>query len=209
MTRIKICGITSLDDALAASRFGADALGFNFYRKSPRYISPTDAGKITDELGNEISKVGVFVDAAPDEIANAAEAAGLDAVQLHGDEAPETVAELRRRTGSILIKAFRVDAGFEPNIVRDFETDFVLLDGFSAAEFGGSGSAFDWDIAIKVREMGVKLYLAGGLGPQNVADAVQRVRPFGVDACSGLESSKGKKDHSKMKQFIDSVRTAK
>lgn len=202
MTRVKICGITNMNDALAAAEFGADALGFNFYRRSPRYISPSDAREIIDQLDGEVLKVGVFVNEDIETIAAIVDHAGLTGVQLHGDEPPEFVTELRKRVRGDVIKAFRVSDEFSSELPVSCGTDTVLFDGFSKDAFGGTGETFDWEIARTVSKIVERLYLAGGLTPENVHDAIAKVRPFAVDACSSLETSPGVKDAERVKKFI-------
>jgi len=207
MAKVKICGITNIEDALAAAAAGADSIGFNFYRKSPRFVTSETAAAICKSLPKSVEKIGVFVNSAEDEVLSIAQFVGLDAVQLHGDESPEYVSNLRKRFGNPIIKAFRVGPDFEPSIISHFEADAVLLDAFSPAEHGGTGDQFDWNIARKVRETVKRLYLAGGLGPDNVAEAVRLIRPYAVDACSRLESAKGKKDNGMVAEFIANARS--
>jgi phosphoribosylanthranilate isomerase len=202
MTRVKICGITNSEDALLSAKFGADALGFNFYAKSPRYIAPEKAREISERLPPEILKVGVFVNESPDKICEIAETAKLDAIQLHGEETPEFINELKAKTNLEIIKAFRASPEFKPEDVLQYEVDAILLDAYSPQEHGGTGEIFDWEIAKKVQEIFPKMYLAGGLSAENVAEAIKSVQPFAVDACSCLESEKGKKNSEKVKSFI-------
>lgn len=205
MTFVKICGITNLKDASSAARFGADQLGFNFYAKSPRYISPENAGEIVRQLPATVQKVGVFVDADLKSIAAAACVARLDAVQLHGDESPGLATAVRGLTRLPVIKAFRVSENFAAEDVTRYEVDAILLDAYSAAEFGGTGETFNWETALKVKNLVPRLYLAGGLSVDNVARAIAEVRPFCVDACSRLESEKGIKDELKLRGFLMSA----
>jgi phosphoribosylanthranilate isomerase len=206
MTKVKICGITNLEDALLAARFGADALGFNFYPKSPRFIAPEKAREIVERLPEGITKVGVFVNETPDKIIEIAEIAGLDALQLHGEETPEFALELKARTNLEIIKAFRVSPEFKPEDVLKYETDAILLDAYHPKEHGGTGETFDWEVALKVKRLVSELYLAGGLEAQNVEMAIKRVRPYAVDSCSLLEKNKGKKDELKVFNFISVIR---
>ncbi len=202
MTKVKICGITNLEDALVSAKFGADALGFNFYEKSPRYIAPKKAREIIEQLPQEILKVGVFVNESQDKIVKIAEIAKLDALQLHGEETPEFARELKQKTNLEIIKAFRVSPDFAPEDVVQYEVDAILLDAYSPKEHGGTGETFDWEIAKNVRKIFPKMYLAGGLSQENVAGAIFRLKPFAVDVCSGIEKSKGKKDKVKLLDFI-------
>jgi len=205
MTKVKICGITNLEDALLSAQFGADALGFNFYPKSPRYISPNKAREIVEQLPKEVLKVGVFVNESLKEIVEIARVAKLDAVQLHGEETPEFVRELKAKTNLEIIKAFRVSPEFKPEDVLQYDVDAVLLDAYSRHEHGGTGEIFDWEIAKKVREIFPKMYLAGGLSHKNIAQAILIVKPFAVDACSLLEKQKGRKDPTKTRVFCKNV----
>ncbi len=202
MTKVKICGITNLGDAQFAIDAGADALGFNFYKGSPRYIAPAATSEITRRLPDEISKIGVFVNESIDEIVDIASATSLNAVQLHGDESTAYVVELRERFDLEIIKAFRVSGDFIPEVALDYKLEGILLDGFSANARGGTGEQFDWEIAKRVSMLVGKLWLAGGLSPDNVRTAVAEVAPFAVDACSSLESRPGVKDHEKLRNFI-------
>ena len=206
MTKVKICGITNLEDALLSAKFGADALGFNFYEKSPRCIAPERAREIIEQLPLEILKVGVFVNETLEKIAEIAETAKLDALQLHGEETPEFARELKAKTNLEIIKAFRVSPDFKPEDVLKYETDAILLDAYNLKEHGGTGETFDWEIAKQVREIFPNMYLAGGLSTNNIVSAVKKLNPFAVDVCSGVESGKGKKDKVKLINFIKFVR---
>jgi phosphoribosylanthranilate isomerase len=202
---VKVCGITNLEDALAAVSAGADALGFNFYRRSPRYLAPEEARRIIEQLPRGVMSVGVFVNEdGPEEVARIADAVGLAAVQLHGDESPQYCRALR---GRFRIKALRAGAGFEPESVREYEAEAFLLDAYASEARGGTGRVVDWEVARRVRELVPRLFLAGGLSPDNVADAIDAVHPDGVDACSRLESAPGRKDASLVRAFLDAART--
>ena len=201
---VKICGITNLEDALAAVEAGADALGFNFYRRSPRHVAPEEARRIVAGLPPSVMKVGVFVnEGGPGEVARVADEAGMTAVQLHGDESADYCRELR---GRFVIKALRAGGDFEPERAREYEADAILLDAFSSRERGGTGLAVDWGVARRVRELVPRLILAGGLAPENVAAAVEAVGPYGVDACSLLESAPGRKDAERVRAFVAAAR---
>jgi len=208
MTKVKICGITSLEDAVMSVELGADILGFNFFVKSPRYIAPKLAEGTITKLPTGVIAVGVFVNESIDTVSGIASETGIDLIQLHGDETPAFVKNLRDSTGLQVIKAFRVSDQFNAAEVQNYEVDAILLDSYSASERGGTGEKFDWNVAAQVRELIPKLYLAGGLNPQNVGEAIRSVRPFALDACSGLESSKGIKDRRKVEAFIRNVREA-
>ncbi|MEW6419042.1 MAG: phosphoribosylanthranilate isomerase [Nitrospirota bacterium] len=197
--KVKICGITNIDDAVAAVDFGADALGFVFFEKSPRYISHADAAAIIKKLPSFTTTIGVFVDVKPDQVRKIIDLTHIDAVQLHGNEPPE-MCDISRR----VIKAIRVKSleSLDPLINYKDKVSAFLLDTFTPDVLGGTGQIFNWDIAIYAKQFG-KIILAGGLTPDNVAEAIRRVRPYGVDVSSGVESEKGKKDHKKMKLFIE------
>jgi phosphoribosylanthranilate isomerase len=203
MVRVKVCGITSLDDAVACVEAGADALGFNFYPRSPRYINPQDARRIIERLPSSVLTVGVFVnEGGPEAVVRIAKEAGVRAVQLHGDEPPEYCRALE---ALYVIKALRVSEGFVPESALEYETEAVLLDAFDRSERGGTGRTFDWEIARRVRELVPKLYLAGGLSAENVKEAVEQVHPYAVDACSLLESAPGRKDLERVRNFISAA----
>jgi phosphoribosylanthranilate isomerase len=206
MTRVKVCGITNLEDALAALEAGAEMLGFNFYARSPRYVPPEEARRVVERLPEGVECVGVFVnEAAPVEVERVAREACVGAVQLHGDETPEFCRALRDLT---TIKALRVGPEFTPEAAARYTTDAVLLDAYVAGEWGGTGHTFDWSLARRTREAVPRLLLAGGLKPENVADAVAAVRPYAVDVCSGVETSPGRKSLPLMRRLIEQVREA-
>ncbi|MDT5062174.1 MAG: phosphoribosylanthranilate isomerase [Acidobacteriota bacterium] len=200
MVFVKICGITNLEDARAAVDAGADALGFNFYRRSPRFIAPVDARDIIEQLPETVMSVGVFVnEGEPEQVERIADLAGLKAVQLHGDESPQYCRELRDR---FVIKALRVGQGFAPQSVKEYETNAILLDAFAGAARGGTGRVIDWSIARQVRELVPQLFLAGGLSVENVAEAITIVEPYAVDVCSSLEQEPGRKDAGRVRAFV-------
>jgi phosphoribosylanthranilate isomerase len=201
---IKVCGITNLVDALAAVEAGADALGFNFYRRSPRYIAPDAARRIIEQLPSAVMSVGVFVnEREPEEVARISDSARLTAVQLHGDESPEYCYALR---GRFVIKALSVSDEFEPARAKDYDTDAILLDAYARDARGGTGRIVDWEVARRVRELVPQLFLAGGLSPENVAEAIAAVDPYAVDACSSLESAPGRKDAERVRSFVAAAR---
>lgn len=198
---IKVCGITNLTDARAAIEAGADWLGFNFYTRSPRYLSPADAAKIITALPETVRSVGVFVnEGAPETVARMADEACVTAVQLHGDETPAYCRALA--DDYFVIKALRVGEGFAPDEALEYKTSAILLDAYDPRIHGGTGRVVDWQMARRVRELVPKLFLAGGLAPENVAEAISRVEPFAVDACSGLESAPGRKDENRLRAFV-------
>ena len=185
---VKICGITNLEDALAAIEGGAAALGFNFWPRSPRYITPESARRLIENLPEKVDKVGVFVDEAPGAVAAVASETGLDVVQLHGRE---TAIEFPQ--GLRVWKAIRMGEKFDRTALDQFPAEALLLDGPS------NGVPFDWTIAAGIPR---KVIVAGGLDAGNVGRAIEQARPWGVDACSRIESAPGKKDHGKMAQFL-------
>jgi phosphoribosylanthranilate isomerase len=201
---VKICGITNLEDAIAAVEAGADALGFNFYRGSSRYIAPEDARRLVEKVSPSVMKVGVFVnEAEPAEVSRIAQSVGLTAVQLHGDESPQYCHAL---SAHFTIKALRVGPHFEARSVKDYETDAILLDAYASGARGGTGQTIDWELARSVGELVPKLFLAGGLSPENVAEAIAAVDPYGVDACSSLENAPGRKDDVRVRAFLAAAR---
>jgi phosphoribosylanthranilate isomerase len=206
MVLIKICGVTNEEDAAAAVAAGAGALGFNFYPRSPRYIAPAAARRIVERLPTAVLTVGVFVnEEGPARVARVADEAGVAAVQLHGEESAAYCAALAGRT---VIKALRVGAEFAPEAAARYGTHAILLDAFSAHAHGGTGLVFDWSLARRTRELVPRLFLAGGLTPENVGAAVRVVRPYAVDVCSGVESAPGRKDLRRLRAFIAAARAA-
>ena len=205
MVRVKICGITNEVDALKASRIGAWALGFIFYKKSPRFISPFKAKKIIESLPPFVTPVGVFVNHPGGAIRDIVDHCGLRAVQLHGDEDHHFCHRLKRYNVKI-IKAFRVGENFDPKIVEPFHVDAFLFDAFDGDNYGGSGKTLDWNILKQVKtSTDVPIILSGGLNSQNVIEPVNELKPYAVDVNSGVEEFPGKKDQKKMKDFIDIV----
>ena len=206
MTLIKICGITNVNDAHAAVAAGADALGFNFYKLSPRYIAPESAREIINTLPNEVFTVGVFVnEGSPEAVRSIANQAGVKAVQLHGDESPDYCRAL-----DSVIKTFAVSKDkFDIKQIESYEVDAIMLDTKDNRLRGGTGRVFDWSIAQQVSQLVPKLYLAGGLSPENVSEAIEMVQPYAVDACSSLEDKPGIKNHERMRVFVSKVRSVK
>ena len=204
MIKIKICGLTNLDDASAAIDFGADALGFVFFKKSPRNISPEKAAAIIAKLPVFTTTVGVFVNEPRQTIQEIIEETGIDVIQLHGDEPPESCRLQRRVIKGIRVKSLE---SLEPlKSYQDLVSAF-LLDTFAPHMPGGTGQVFNWDIAIEAKNFG-RIILAGGLTPENISEAIRRVNPYAVDVSSGVELEKGKKDHQKMRLFIEKARLA-
>jgi phosphoribosylanthranilate isomerase len=208
MTLVKVCGITNLDDALAAAEAGADALGFNFYPCSPRYLTPKAARPIVDRLLADYPNLliaGVFVNESLDAIGKVAAAAGVSALQLHGNETPEYCKALK---AYYLIKVFSAGDQFAPETVLEYNVHAVMLDALDKNAFGGTGKLSNWPVARKTRELFPRLFLAGGLSAENVAEAINQVNPYAVDACSRLESAPGRKDHGRVRAFVAAVRSA-
>jgi phosphoribosylanthranilate isomerase len=197
-TIVKICGITSVADGLAAAEAGADALGLMFYEKSPRYIPPAAAVEIARHLPPSVIKVGVFVNAPPEMVHRAIGECGLNLLQFHGEESPEYCAGFPVMT----MKAFPIRDAKSVKELPDFRTDAWLLDAFVPDVKGGTGTTFNWDLAIEAQKFGRPIFLAGGLTAENVGEAVRKVHPYGVDVSSGVESSPGKKDARKMREFV-------
>jgi len=194
--KVKICGITRVEDALAAVRLGADALGFNFWPRSKRYLPPSDARAIVRRLPPFVTAVGVFVDPSREEVLRAAEASGIAVAQLHGDEPPELCAALPLP----VLKGIRLDGAHAIARLASYEVMGFLLDAPTPG-YGGSGTTCDWPLAAEVaREL--PIVLAGGLTPENVAEAVRAVRPWAVDVASGVESAPGVKDEARMRLFV-------
>ncbi|OEU73071.1 MAG: N-(5'-phosphoribosyl)anthranilate isomerase [Desulfuromonadales bacterium C00003093] len=202
-TRVKICGITNVEDALQAVEAGADALGFVFYHRSPRFVTPREVQKIIAELPPFVTTVGLFVNEPLPRIRRTMAAARLDVVQLHGDESPEDclIEPLR------VIKALRIKDAASLEGAARYQVSALLLDAWSDEHYGGTGLSFDWQL---VRRLTGKrpLILAGGLTPENVVAAVRQVKPYAVDVSSGVEAAPGKKDHRKVAEFICRVRNA-
>ena len=201
--KVKICGITNTPDALAALDAGADLLGFVFYEKSPRHVTVPDAAKIIRELPPFAIKAGVFVDASEDLVMRAIGDCGLNLLQFHGNETPEYCSQF----GLMNMKAFRVRNAESLKALPNYLTDAWLLDAFAADKIGGTGERFNWDLAVEAKKLGRLVFLAGGLTPGNVADAVRKVQPFGVDVSSGVEAEPGKKDHAKVREFIKAAKS--
>jgi len=203
VTRIKICGITDPDDARDAVLLGADAIGLNFYEKSPRYIDPSGAAAIIESVPAFVTIAGVFVNHPnPQGLEDFASSLGLHAVQLHGNESPDYCSMIQRVK---VIKAIRMDAGFRVESLRSYGHRMFLLDSATAVQFGGTGRTFDWNQAYGANAFG-SIVIAGGLNPDNVADVIAKLHPFAVDVSSGVESRPGKKHYDKMRRFIEAVR---
>lgn len=202
MTKIKICGITNVEDALAAAEYGADAIGLVFVPHTPRYIDPQKASEIVAALPPFLIRVGLFADPTMSEVETIAKECHLDALQFHGSETPDFCRSFSQR----VIKAFRVKDQSTISLLKEYWVSAYLLDSYVKELKGGSGMTFDWNLALAAKKYG-RIILAGGLNPQNVKEAIQTVSPYGVDVSSGVEQKPGKKDHKKVKDFIDAVRS--
>jgi phosphoribosylanthranilate isomerase len=200
--KVKICGITNLPDGMAAAEAGADALGFVFYDQSPRRISIEAAAVLIPQLPPFVMKVGVFVNAPEDLVVRAIRECGLNLLQFHGDEPPEYCLQF----GLMSMKAFRVRDAASLQALSRYRTDAWLLDSYTPDKPGGTGETFNWDLAFEAQGLGHPIFLAGGLTAENVAEAVRRARPYGVDVSSGVEAAPGRKDHAKVKAFIQAAK---
>lgn len=202
--KVKICGITNIEDARISVDYGADAIGFVFYPQSSRYISPDEAEQISTKMPPFVSIVGVFVDAPFEFIKEVKEKVKLDVIQLHGNESPDFC----KMFDCKVIKAFRVQNAETLDICKNYPNVSWLLDAFNPDLVGGTGKVFDWQIALKAQLLNPRIILSGGLTAENVADAIQKVKPMAVDVSSGVEKSPGKKDHQKVKAFIKATKLA-
>jgi phosphoribosylanthranilate isomerase len=201
--KVKVCGITSYEDAVMVLDQGVDALGFNFFPPSPRYLKPVDARSIIRRLPPFVTTVGLFVNMTEaSQVLEIAAAASVQVLQLHGDETPEYCRQLEAWP---LIKALRVGKGGIPQNLDAYSVQAFLLDAKDDALFGGTGRCFDWTLTREIHRLR-PLILAGGLRPDNVREAIRVVEPYGLDVCSGVESAPGKKDEKKLKQFMNEVR---
>ena len=200
--KVKICGMTQLKDALFAVEQGVDAVGFIFYKKSPRAVTMKTVREIIKKLPPLVETVGVFVNESAERVNKMADYCGLDLVQLHGEESPAFCRKIRRR----VIKAFRVKDLQSIKQLAKFPVSGFLLDTFSDNLHGGTGKTFDWNLALPAKKMG-PVILAGGLTPRNILQAVRQVRPYGVDVCSGVEKSPGIKDLEKVRTFLKNIRS--
>jgi len=206
LTKIKICGITNVQDAHVAVDLGTDALGFIFVPDTPRYIEPQDAVQVISKLPPFITKVGVFADESPQVISQIIQTCGLNAIQLHGSETPEYCDNIRACGRVTTIKSFRVKDRHSLSPIPEYRVSAYLLDTYVKGKKGGTGETFNWDLAIEAKKYG-RIIIAGGLTPGNVAEAIRRVQPYAVDVGSGVEAIPGKKDHAKIKAFIENVRS--
>jgi phosphoribosylanthranilate isomerase len=210
MTKVKICGITNEEDAVWAVNYGAHYIGLNFHKDSPRKVSPDQAAKIVKKLPPFIPCVGVFVEQKVDQILKIIEKTGLMGVQLHGDHTPEDCRAITEKMEVTLIRAFRVADEKDLEAIIPFKgvCSHILLDAKVEGVAGGTGQTFPWELARRAKAFGLPIFLAGGLTPENVAQAVEDVQPFAVDVASGVEKSPKRKDLEKMKKFINEAKNA-
>lgn len=202
---VKVCGLTSPADALAAIRFGADAVGFILFPGSPRAVTPNYAAILSDLIPAPSVKVGVFVDEEPERLEAIASMARFDVVQLHGNETPEYCAALK---GLRIWRAVRVGEDFDPESLAAYDVEAFLLDTASGDAYGGTGRTFPWPKALAAKQYG-KIILSGGLDAANVAEAIRAVDPWGVDASSKLETKPGVKDHERVKRYVEAAKSVK
>ncbi|MCI0665199.1 MAG: phosphoribosylanthranilate isomerase [Acidobacteria bacterium] len=202
MVKLKICGITNLDDARAAITSGAEYLGFNFYSKSPRFIEPQEARKIIKQLPGEIVTIGIFVNLPrPADVLETLQASGAQMAQLHGDEDAEYCLSVGRER---VIKALRIDDHFDLRRVLDYPAAAILLDAYHENLYGGTGKLANWALAREAARL-TSVFLAGGLTPDNVAEAIRTVEPFALDVNSGVERAPGRKDADKLRKLKDEI----
>jgi phosphoribosylanthranilate isomerase len=201
---VKICGITNIDDALAAAEAGADALGFILGAQSPRLVSTEAAAQIISQVPPFIVKTGVFADAPPDLVYRAIAECGLNLLQFHGSESPEYCAQF----GLMCMKAFRIRDTESLKALADYPTEAWLLDAYDPEKPGGTGATFNWELAAEAGKLGRPIFLAGGLTPENVGEAIRLARPYAVDVSSGVEAAPGRKDHRKIRDFVRAAKSA-
>ncbi len=201
--KVKVCGMTCVDDALAAVELGADAVGFIFYKKSPRAVTIIQAKKIVKELPPFVHRVGVFVNESVERVNEIKAKLGLDVAQLHGDESPAMCRKIKSR----VLKAIRVSDRSSLSDLARYKVDGFLLDAFHPGVYGGTGKVFDWKLAKQAGKFG-RVIVAGGLTSDNVVTAINKSKPYGVDVCSGVEKSPGVKDIRKLRAFLNAVRRA-
>lgn len=201
IVKVKICGITNYEDAATALDMGADLLGFNFYKKSPRYVPPEKAQQIINMLPGFVDIAGVFVNESMERINETKNLCQLDWVQLHGDESPEFCKQFLSHNVKVM-KAIRVKDRNDVQSAEDYFTDAILLDAFDPEKYGGTGLTFDWNV---VGHINKRVFLAGGINPDNAAEAAE-LGVYGIDVCSGIEAEPGKKDHGKVKKLFENIR---
>jgi phosphoribosylanthranilate isomerase len=200
--KLKVCGVTRLEDARAAIDCGAEYLGFNFYSKSPRYIAPESARAVIRRLPDDVISVGVFVnEPRPEDVIEILRASGARVAQLHGDESPDYCASVGAER---VIKALRINDDFDARRALDYPAAAILLDAYDAKLYGGTGKTIDWEIAREASRL-TRVFLAGGLSPDNIIEAVRAVEPFAVDVNSGVESAPGRKDANKLRMLKEEM----
>ena len=201
--KVKICGITNLEDALASLNAGCDALGFAFFKKSPRYVTPEQAKQIIEQLPASIVKIGVFVNAKEEAIKRIAKLCHLSMLQFHGNESSKFCDKFKNYK---IIKAFRIKDKIDPKSLLKYKTFAYLFDTFVASRSGGTGKTFNWKLVTHFADLKQPIFLAGGLNANNIKKAIRIARPDWVDACSSVEKSPGKKDHRKVREFIKAAK---
>jgi phosphoribosylanthranilate isomerase len=201
MTKVKICGLTNLEDTLKAIELGADAIGFNFYPDSPRFVMPEVVEKILEEVPESVVKVGVFVNEGDATVREVTQELSLDFLQFHGDETPYYCEQF----ATPYWKVFRLKDEKSLNLMEHYDCEYYLIDTYDPNLLGGTGKVGRWDLAKQAKTVG-KIFLAGGLNPDNIEEAIAQVHPEGVDVASGVESDPGKKDHKKMEDFLLKVK---
>lgn len=204
MTKIKVCGITNYEDAINAANLGAEYLGLNFYRQSPRYIQNDKAKEIITKLPKNMKKVGIFVNEKINNVVKVSNFCDLDLIQLSGDENPDFISGLKNILNKKIIKAFRVKNKSDVEKAKCYQTDFIMLDSFKKGLYGGTGINFNLMLAKNIDKK--RLFLSGGLNIFNVRKAIEEIKPYAVDVCSSIESCPGKKDFKKMKKFIEAAK---
>jgi phosphoribosylanthranilate isomerase len=204
MVKVKVCGMTNLSDAEHAADHGAWAIGLIHHRDSPRYVEPAVAEEIGAALKRRCEIAGVFVNSTLEEVIDAAERENLTLLQFHGEEGPSFCTEAARRTGAKVMKAMRVTSAADVQAAEAFRTDLHLFDAYWHGIHGGTGKSFDWDVVAKRRSK-IPMVLAGGLTAENVAGAIERLRPYAVDVVSGVEAEPGRKDHAKVEAFLEAA----
>jgi len=210
LVRIKFCGLKRPEEVQWAEELKADFIGFNLYPKSPRWVSPAELKKLVSEV-KTAKKVLVFVNSTLEDVARAVEKFGADIIQLHGDETPRFCSQLRVITGRPVIKAFRLVTEKDLKPLEKYldSADYFLLDARAEGLYGGTGKTFSWDLAVKAKELGKPIFLAGGLTCENVTEACRQVMPFAVDVAGGVEEKTGVKSRGKMALFIQKVKGEK
>ena len=211
MVKVKVCGITRIEDARLAVDAGVWAVGFVFVQNSPRHITPQKVAEIIENLPLDVEKVGVFVNSTLDDVAKIAADTGITKIQLHGEETPDYCGKIAEMTGKKVIKALRIVKEWDVNAINSYKpcVSYILLDSYSGAMHGGTGKAFDWEIAKKAKNFRVPLILAGGLTPDNIMKAYKEVKPFALDLSSGVEQSKGIKSPELLLKLKSSIQSHK